>query len=59
MYWKDRAIENLNKQIAKFESLKMKYLENEAKLQKLFDMGVIDSQGDFIPYKHDDEDEMR
>ena len=37
----------------------MKYLDNEAKLQKLFDMGVIDSQGDFIPYKPDDEDEMR
>ena len=37
----------------------MKYLENEDKLQKLFDMGVIDNEGEFIPYKPDDEDEMK
>ena len=54
---KDKAIEKLKEQIAIFEKLKMKYLENEDKLQKLFDMGVIDNEGEYIPYKPD-EDEM-
>ena len=56
---KDKAIEKLKEQITNFEKLKMKYLENEDKLQKLFDMGVIDNEGEYIPYKPDDEDEMR
>ena len=55
---KDKAIDKLKEQIAKFESLKMKYLENEGKLHKLFDMGVIDSQGEYISYRPGDEDEM-
>ena len=56
---KDKAIEKLKEQITNFEKLKMKYLENEDKLQKLFDMGVIDNEGEYIPYKPDDEDEMK
>ena len=55
---KDKAIDKSKEQIAKFESLKMKYLENEDKLHKLFNMGVIDSQGEYIPYRPGDEDEM-
>ena len=48
---KDKAIDNLKEQIAKLENLKKKYLENEDKLHKLFDLGVIDNHDDFIPYK--------
>ena len=56
---KDKAIEKLKEQITNFEKLKMKYLENDDKLQKLFDMGVIDNEGEYIPYKPNDEDEMK
>ena len=52
---KDKAIEQLKEQIEKFESLKMKYLDNEDKLHKLYEMGVIDNDGEYIPYKPDDE----
>ena len=29
--------------IANFENLKMKYLENDNKLQKIYDMGIIEN----------------
>ena len=37
----------------------MKYLANDDKLQKLYDMGIIDNQGEYIHYKPGEEDEMR
>ena len=37
----------------------MKYLANDDKLHKLYDMGIIDNQGEYIPYKPGEEDEMR
>ena len=55
---KDKVIDSLKEQIAKFENLNMKYLENEDKFLKLFDLEEIDNQGEFIPYKPRDEDEM-
>lgn len=56
---KDKVIDKLSEQIAKFENLKMKYLANDDKLQKLYDMGIIDNQGEYIHYKPGEEDEMR
>ena len=37
----------------------MKYLENEDKLQKLYDMGIIENQGEYIPYNPGEVEEMR
>ena len=44
---KIKQLIKLKEQIAKFEILKMKYLENDCKLQKLYDMGIIDNQGEY------------
>ena len=56
---KIKAIDELKEQIEKFESLKVKFIEDEDKLHRLYEMGIIDSAGDFIPYKSDDETDMK
>ena len=43
------TIEKFKKQIAMFENLKIKYIEDEDKLHKLFDMDFINSHGENIP----------
>ena len=40
-----------------FEDLNIKYIEEEDKLHKLFDMGIIDNHGEYIPYRPDDEED--
>ena len=54
---KEKAIEKLKEQKAMFENVKIKYIEDEDKLHKLFDMGIIDNEGEYIPYRPGDEEE--
>ena len=56
---KDEALEELKEQVKKFEKLNMDYLEDELRLAKLYEMGAIDSKGDYMPYSHDDHDDMK
>ena len=37
----------------------MDYLEDESRLAKLYEMGVIDSKGYYMPYHPDDHDDMK
>ena len=46
--------------IIDFENEKLEYLNDRAKLAKLFDLGIIDSSGDPLLYHPDnDQDEMK
>ena len=54
---KEKVIEKLKEQKAMFEDVKIKYVEDEDKLHKLFDMGIIDNEGEYIPYRPGDEEE--
>ena len=56
---KEEASEELKLQVEKFEKLKMDYLEDESRLAKLYEMGVIDSKGDYMPNSPDDHDDMK
>ena len=56
---KEKAIEELKDQIEEFEKLKMNYFEDRSKLSKLYEMGVIDSKGDYVPYHPDDHEDMK
>ena len=48
----------LKEQIEKYEQLQIEYIEDENKQHKLYDMGIIDNKGEYIPYKPDDPNEM-
>ena len=37
----------------------MWYFKDQSKLHSLFEMGIIDSEGDYIPYKSKDPTEMK
>ena len=37
----------------------MEYLEDESKLAKLFEMGIVDTKGEYVPFNPDDQDEMK
>ena len=50
---KEKLIGNLKKKIIYFENEKLEYLNDRAKLAKLFDLGLIDSSGDPLPYHSD------
>ena len=57
---KKKLIGNLKKKIIDFENEKLEYLNGRAKLVKLFDLGLIDSSGDPLPYHpYYDQDEMK
>ena len=54
-----KAIEDLKIQLEEYEKLKMEYLEDESKLAKLFEIGIIDTKGEYVPFNPDDQDEMK
>ena len=45
--------------ISKFEHERLELMENQDKLAKLYQMGVIDSKGDPLPFQEDSNDDMR
>ena len=45
---KDNLIRDLQKKIEDFENEKLEYLDDRSKLAQLYDMGIIDSSGNFI-----------
>ena len=56
---KDRAIAELKEQVEEYEKLKMWYFKDQSKLHSLFEMGIIDSEGDYVPNKSEDPTEMK
>ena len=56
---KDQIIENLKGMIEKFQQEKLNYEEDMDKFAKLYEMGIIDSKGDPIPFQPDLEDDMK
>ena len=50
---KDQTIEKLKGMIEKFHQEKLNYAEDMDKLAKLYEMGIIDSKGDSIPFQPD------
>ena len=55
---KEKVISGLQEKLANFEKLKAEYLKDEERLEKLYAMGIIDHEGEYIPYKPDDRNEM-
>ena len=45
--------------IDKFESKRLGFIEDQEKLEKLYQMGVIDNKGDPIPFHLPNEDDMK
>ena len=39
--------------------LKIKYIEDKDTLHKLFDMGIINNHGEYIPYRPGDEEDVK
>ena len=56
---KDKTIRDLIEKVVQFEEVKLKWDESQEKLGKLYELGVIDSQGDYIPIPPEDRDDMR
>ena len=56
---KDKTIEELKDLVNKFKNERLGFVEDQKKLSKLYEMGVIDSQGDLIPFLPEVEDEMK
>ena len=54
----DQTINELKKMIDKFETERLGFIEDHKKLGKLYDMGVIDSNGDLILFLSEKEDEI-
>ena len=50
---KDREIQKMKNQIQEFEDQKLDFIHSQDKLDKLYQLGIIDSAGDYIPYKPD------
>ena len=53
---RDKAIKKMEKQIKEFEAEKIVYFETQEKLDKLYQLGVIGSGGDYIPFNPDEEE---
>ena len=51
---KDKIIDDLSKQIRKFEEEKLDYHESQDKLAKLYTLGRIDSNGDPLEFNPED-----
>ena len=47
---KQSVIEDLISKVNQFESERIKLLEDQSKLAKLYEMGVIDDHGDPLPF---------
>ena len=56
---KDKTIRDLIEKVVQFEEVKLKWDESQEKLGKLYELGVIDSQGDCISIPPEDRDDMR
>ena len=54
----DKKVVELSAKIREFEKQKLKHIENENKLANLYEFGVIDSAGDFIPFHPNEGDDM-
>ena len=54
----DKKVVELSAKIREFERQKLKHIENENKLANLYELGVIDSAGDFIPFHPNEGDDM-
>ena len=56
---KQRVIEELKSEVDRFENERIKLLDDQTKLAKLYEMGFIDDHGDPVPqdiYKSDEMD---
>ena len=55
---KTEAVRNLKMKLQDIEHQRLELLESQDKLARLYEMGVIDSKGYYIPYKPDEPDKM-
>ena len=55
---KEKVISGLQEKLTNFEKLKVEDLKDEERLEKLYEMGLIDNEGEYIQYKSDYRDEM-
>ena len=55
---KVEAVHNLKMKLQEFEQQSVELLENQDKLARLYEIGIIDSKGDYIIYKPEDNDKM-
>ena len=51
---KNKIIDDLSKQIRKFEEEKLDYHESQDKLAKFYTLGIIDSNGDPLEFNPED-----
>ena len=45
--WKRKIISNLKEKVRKYKKLQFVYIEDESKLAKLYDIGIIDFKRDY------------
>ena len=55
---KDKTISDLRSRIYEFEDQIQALLEDQDKLTRLYEMGIIDGNGEYIPTKENENDEM-
>ena len=55
---KQRIIEQLKSEVDKFERERIHLLDDQTKLAKLYDMGLIYDRGDPIPHNPNESDDM-
>ena len=55
---KTEAVQNLKTQLQDIEHQRLELLESQDKLARLYEMRIIDSKGDYIPYKPDEPDKI-
>ena len=56
---KEQTIEKLKEMIQKFELERLELIEDQDKLARLYELGVIDSKGESVPFNPSDEDDMK
>ena len=56
---KDEIIETLKSKIDQFELERIDLLMDSKKLERLYDQGIIDSEGHPLPFNINDEDAMK
>ena len=55
---KDKTISDLRSRIYEFEDQIQALLEDQDKLTRLYEMRIIDDNGEYIPTKENENDEM-
>ena len=53
-----KIIEDLNSKVDRFEQERIRLLDDQAKLAKLYEMGYIDDNGDPLQFRHGDYEDM-